>query len=156
MSGLTAAIFRPLNDDDGAHDLTAGDETFPTAKEWEYPPGNGVIDDVRGGAPALAAHVTIHFGAAAGSDKGKVYALNPAGSLLWEFDTRGEVFTRPAVSDDGSTIYVGTLKNMVYALDKTDRLDGEDFPSENEWDFTADPRCAPGSQFRRHCPRRRI
>ena len=38
------------------------------------------------------------------------------GSVLWEFETGGEVWSSPAVGADG-TVYVGSEDNKVYALD---------------------------------------
>jgi len=141
--GADCCDFWAFNHNDRAEHTKSGGKPHPTENEWEYPPGGSVIDDVRG-APVLAADGTVYFGAAAGHDKGKVYALDAGGNLLWDFDTEGEVFTRPALSHDDSTIFVGTEKSKVYALNTDDRqqdhnLPGsQPFPSENEWEFTAD------------------
>jgi hypothetical protein len=73
-----------------------------------------------------------------GGGKDKFFAFDTAGNKLWEFKTAGKVKTRPAISADGYTIFVSSDKNRVYAFNKTDRLNAEKFPTENEWEFTAD------------------
>ena len=40
-----------------------------------------------------------------------------AGTKKWEFATGGDVWSSPAVSKDGTTIFVGSYDNKVYALD---------------------------------------
>ena len=43
-----------------------------------------------------------------GSDDSKLYAINAANGLaLWNFTTGGPISTRPAVSKDKRTVYVG-------------------------------------------------
>ena len=48
----------------------------------------------------------------------KVYALDAVtGAKKWEFATGRHVQSSPAVSMDGTTIYVGSWDRKVYALD---------------------------------------
>jgi outer membrane protein assembly factor BamB len=43
-----------------------------------------------------------------GCRDGKLYALNPNGSLKWSYNTEGEIgFSSPAIAVDG-TVYVGS------------------------------------------------
>ena len=52
-----------------------------------------------------------------GSHDKKVYALDAVtGAKKWEFATGDCVFSSPAVSKDGTTIFVGSHHNHVYAL----------------------------------------
>jgi len=58
-----------------------------------------------------------------GSDDSKLYAINAANGLaLWNFTTGGPVSTRPAVSKDQKTVYVGgfafTKSELRAALNK--------------------------------------
>ncbi len=69
--------------------------------------------DGSGSAPAIAEDGTIYVGGTGSFDSGsgifttdgKLYALNPDGSLAWTYQTGGAVFTSPALAADG-TIYV--------------------------------------------------
>ena len=45
----------------------------------------------------------------AGADKKK------PGTVLWEFETGGNVYSSPAIGSDG-TVYVGSLDNKLYAI----------------------------------------
>ena len=50
-----------------------------------------------------------------------MYALDAAnGGKIWEFETGGSVFTKPAVV--GGTVFVGSLDNKVHAADPPGRL----------------------------------
>jgi outer membrane protein assembly factor BamB len=52
-----------------------------------------------------------------GSEDYKVYALNAlTGSVRWSYTTGSHVTSSPAVSADGSTVYVGSYDYKVYAL----------------------------------------
>lgn len=56
----------------------------------------------------------IYFGAAAG----QFYCVKPDGSLKWSFDKAGSMKSAaPAVSKDGSVVYVGDNAGQIYALD---------------------------------------
>lgn len=56
-------------------------------------------------APTIGADGTIYFGA----ESVKVYALDPAGTLLWSVDAGGN-WTSPALAPDG-TLYIGSNDN---------------------------------------------
>lgn len=69
---------------------------------WTYNTGN-VGSDLRGCA-AIADDGTIYVG----SKNEKLSAINPDGTLKWEFQTLGTSWTSPAIGTDG-TIYIGSL-----------------------------------------------
>jgi len=50
-----------------------------------------------------------------GSMDQSLYALNPDGSLKWNYQTNHSISSSPAVGKDG-TVYVGSWDNKVYAL----------------------------------------
>jgi len=75
--------------------------------KWSYTTGDGVVS-----APSIDADGAILFG---GVD-GKIYALNPDGSLKWSYSTGFLAVTdSPAIGADG-TVYAGTYAGMLYAL----------------------------------------
>jgi len=61
--------------------------------------------------------VTIY----AGSDDGYLYKLADDGQLLWEYDCQaypsGVIWTKPLLSPDGATVYVGDLAGHLHAVD---------------------------------------
>jgi hypothetical protein len=133
------------SDDDYVYALNVADRltgaVFPTANEWFYKTGGNVR-----GHPAIDPNDgTIYVG----SDDDNLYAFNPndrlAGATFptaneWFYKSQGNVKTRPAIDTDG-TVYVGSDKNRVFAFRPADRLadpTGADFPTANEWEFTAD------------------
>ena len=50
-----------------------------------------------------------------GSDRGKLYALNPNGTLKWAFTTGSTVRSSPALGLAG-TVYVGSDDHKLYAV----------------------------------------
>jgi len=91
---------------------------------WRFTAFNPQLpDDPDGGgevvsAPLLGADGTIYFGSwgVGPYETNAFYALNPDGSLQWRFPadsslTQRPVFTSPALSPDGETIYFGTWFN---------------------------------------------
>lgn len=77
--------------------------------EWRYETGSYIA-----GSPAVDEQGRIYVGSA----DGIVYALDPAGSLLWAFVGEGEFEASPALSRDGALFIGDTLGNF-YALDST-------------------------------------
>lgn len=57
----------------------------------------------------------------AGSDDNRLYKLDADGNLIWAYDTEsypsGVIWTRPLVSPDGATIFIGALSGQVHAVD---------------------------------------
>ncbi|MFA5793920.1 MAG: PQQ-binding-like beta-propeller repeat protein [Candidatus Brocadiia bacterium] len=64
-------------------------------------------------SPVIAADNTIY----AGSFDGKVYALNPNGTLKWASQILGQIYSTPAIGSDG-TLYIGA-GTALYALNNT-------------------------------------
>ncbi len=60
----------------------------------------------------------------AGSDDNCLYKLNTAGRLIWEYDTgeypSGVIWTKPLLSIDGKTVFIGTLAGGVHAVSTLD------------------------------------
>jgi len=59
----------------------------------------------------VGANGTIYFGALGGT----IFALNPDGTLLWNYEVDGNVQSSPAIAEDG-TIYVGSDDGSIYAI----------------------------------------
>lgn len=71
---------------------------------WHFDTG-GTRDDIVYSTACIASDGTIYIGCI----NGKLYALYPDGSLKWYFDTENTiVFDSPAISKDGSSIYITT------------------------------------------------
>ena len=64
-------------------------------------------------SPALGADGAIYVG----SCDDNLYALNPDGSLKWQYTTGKPVKSSPAIGVDG-TIYVGSDDKYLYAIDQ--------------------------------------
>ena len=80
--------------------------------KWAYSTGN-VSSDLRG-CPAIADDGTIYVG----SKNNKVSAINPDGTLKWEFETLGISWHSPTIGPDG-TIYIGSgISNSNYNAGK--------------------------------------
>ena len=47
------------------------------------------------------------------------------GTEKWSFVTGNDVFSTPTVSPDGTTIFIGSVDNKVYALDIVDCVPGK-------------------------------
>ena len=50
-----------------------------------------------------------------GSEDGKLYAINPKGTLKWSYTAGGAVNSSPAIGADG-TVYVGSWDFKLYAI----------------------------------------
>ncbi len=74
---------------------------------WQYPTG-GVIYS----SATLGSEGTVYIG----SGDNKLRALSADGTLKWEYETGDWVDTVPALSADGSTVYVGSWDNNFYAI----------------------------------------
>ncbi len=83
--------------------------------KWAFETGGEI-----GGTPAIALDGTLY----AGSDDGKLYAINPDGSKKWEFVTSAGGWSAPAIGSDG-TVYAHTYSGTLYAInpDGTRRWD---------------------------------
>jgi outer membrane protein assembly factor BamB len=74
---------------------------------WEFNNPTGRVIS----SPAVASDGTIYVG----SNDNKVYAINPDGTLKWDFLTGGDVRSSPTVASDG-TIYIGSDDGKMYAF----------------------------------------
>ncbi len=88
--------------DDNRHD--SGELDQP----WTYTTSGAVRS-----TPAVADDGTIYVG----SDDGRLYAINPDGSLKWKSADIGPVKSSPAIGLNG-VVYVGTNNYMIYAFEK--------------------------------------
>jgi outer membrane protein assembly factor BamB len=61
--------------------------------------------------PLVGADGTIYVG----SDDAKMYAVNPDGTLQWDYLTDGPIWSGATIANDG-TLYVGTQGSYLYAL----------------------------------------
>jgi len=82
------------------------DEIEIDRKIWKFETEGDVLS-----SPAIRADGTIY----AGSKDGFLYAINPDGTLMWNFDA-GINYSSPTIGPDG-TIYIGSyIDNCLYAV----------------------------------------
>lgn len=78
---------------------------------WKYNVGKamrgGVIVDSNG---------VIYAGTLYAGSEAKIIAINPDGSLKWEYNLRGSAYSGLALSNDESALYVGDLHPYLYAI----------------------------------------
>jgi serine/threonine-protein kinase len=63
----------------------------------------------------------------------------------WSFATGGWVLSSPALSPDGSTVFVGSVDHSVYALSAADGSEKWSFATGNRWSSVCCARGAPGA-----------
>lgn len=86
---------------------------------WTFSANDGIAS-----SPSIGHNGTIYFGAGGyygGGADSSLYALNPDGSLKWQYKTSltefgAGIFSSPAIGPDG-TIYFGSLDEYLYALE---------------------------------------
>lgn len=81
------------------------------AVKWKYKLG----DNAKYSSAAIAADGTVYIG----SQKDKVHAINPDGTLKWEFSAGGDVNGSPAIGSNG-TVYAAAVDGYLYALNAAD------------------------------------
>lgn len=77
----------------------------------------------------------VHGSELAEEERGKLLAFNLDGTIKWEFETGGAVWSNPAIANDG-TIYVGCIDNHLYAINPDGSL---------KWSYNIDGVAIPGS-----------
>ncbi|MBI2863558.1 MAG: PQQ-binding-like beta-propeller repeat protein [Chloroflexi bacterium] len=94
------------------------------AQRWVFDAGSPIYS-----SPAIGSDGAIYFG----SDKSRLYAVNPDGSQRWVFTTVGPVRSSPAVGDDG-TVYAAAappgVGGLLYAINP-DGSQKWSFPTTN-------------------------
>jgi outer membrane protein assembly factor BamB len=81
--------------------------------------GGGASGVGSGASPIVGADGTIYTGA----NNSNMYAVAPDGSMKWLYQAERQlagIWTTPALSADGSTIYFGANKGGVYAIKTAD------------------------------------
>ncbi len=62
----------------------------------------------------------------AGSNDNRLYKIDTDGNLVWEYDTNsypsGVIWTKPLISPDGGTVYIGTLSGGLHAVEASSGL----------------------------------
>ena len=89
----------------------------PTPGQGGAAGGNSGIGS--GASPTIGVDGTVFIGA----NNSNMYAVRPDGSMKWLFEAERElagIWTTPALSADGSTLYFGANKGGVYALSTSD------------------------------------
>jgi outer membrane protein assembly factor BamB len=81
----------------------------PGIEKWRFK-GSGITSWVEGGI-VIGDDGTLYYG----DTSYYLYALNPDGTLKWEYRTGGAITSSPAIDEDG-TIYVGSWDDYLYAL----------------------------------------
>src|SRR3989339_777490 len=90
--------------------------------QWVFPVGSSTS------TPAIGTDSTIYVG----SYDSNLYAINPDGTLKWEYKTGDVIESSPAVGTDG-VIYVGSNDNNVYAINPDGTL---------KWSYTTNDNVA--------------
>jgi len=90
--------------------------TIPYQSQWLFSTGMYAVFS----SPAVGADGTVYFGGGTYGPNNtysdpNLYALNPDGSLKWQFETGSYIWSSPAVGADG-TIYVGSHDGSLYAV----------------------------------------
>jgi outer membrane protein assembly factor BamB len=81
---------------------------------WRYE----VEDEAMSASPVIDKYGIIYIGGWRGNNGvgGNLYALNPDGTLRWEFHTGDSIHSSAAIGEDG-TIYVGSWDDYLYAIE---------------------------------------
>ena len=90
------------------------EEDYPYYEDYYayYPYGSGTFSP-----PSIGADGTLYIG----SDDHCLYALDPNGSLKWQYQTGGTIFASPSIGPDG-TLYAGSDDHWLYALNPNGSL----------------------------------
>jgi outer membrane protein assembly factor BamB len=122
-------ISSPAIGDDGTVYIGSKDHSiyaFPPEGEqprWHYATGVFYDGHLADSSPAIGADGTIYFGTDPYGASGQApvpvrtnfWAVHPAGTLKWVFETEDGVESSPAIGSDG-TIYFGSYDTWLYAV----------------------------------------
>jgi outer membrane protein assembly factor BamB len=93
-------------------DQTASDGAIGPRIQWSYTTGSDLLSGI-----AIAPNGTVHFAAT-----DAIYALSPAGKLLWKAPLpSGPVIAAPTLSPTG-TLYAASQSGKLFALDTSGNL----------------------------------
>lgn len=115
--------------------------TTDATARWSYASGSTIYSSSLSLA-TVGGKTTVFFGTV----EGKLHAVDAAtGALAWAdaVDTEGQLYGTPAISPDGSTVYVATFDN-VSGLDRSRVLAYRTVDGSPVWDETAIPAFNPG------------
>lgn len=104
----------------------------PTKWGFDISPNGSPIDIIS--SSAIAPDGTIYVG----SGNGALYAVNPNGTLKWQYQTGGDLTGSPAIGSDG-TVYIGSYDRQIYAINPEGTLQWV-FPTDTV--FTSSPAIA--------------
>jgi outer membrane protein assembly factor BamB len=95
-------------------------------KLWQYPETDN--PDLRPVyATPLSANGLIYFG----DSNGTVWAVNSQGKDQWEFSLDGSIYGDPIIDFDNETVFIGSTKGVLYALNANSGLPLWRFPSDD-------------------------
>jgi outer membrane protein assembly factor BamB len=97
MQNLIFGFFNPVK---WSFDISSNAVSFPLTPPFPFV-----------SSPALAPDGTIYVG----SGNNTLYAMNPDGTLKWQYETGASLGASPAVGSDG-TIYEGSIDRQFYAI----------------------------------------
>ncbi|MEW5801029.1 MAG: DUF2012 domain-containing protein [bacterium] len=81
---------------------------FSGVEKWAVGTGGRIYSSL-----SLGSDGTIYAGS---YDDGKIYAVNPDGSIKWTFTTLGAVFTSPTIDPNRGALYIGSSDRSVYGI----------------------------------------
>ncbi|MEE8382403.1 MAG: PQQ-binding-like beta-propeller repeat protein, partial [Thermodesulfobacteriota bacterium] len=86
-------------------------------ENWRYQ-----MDSFSNGIPSIGPDGTVYIGEFIGGPTTSLYAINPDGTLKWQFELAGNINYQSSVAliNGGETVVFGTYTNEVYALNADD------------------------------------
>jgi outer membrane protein assembly factor BamB len=86
-------------------------------ENWRYQ-----MDSFSNGIPSIGPDGTVYIGEFIGGPTTSLYAINPDGTLKWQFELAGNINYQSSVVliNGGDTVVFGTYTKEVYALDADD------------------------------------
>ncbi len=102
---------------------------YDGVKRWEFPTLVGGSAGYVSSSPALDDRGRVYVGVEGTGQEhtGKVVALNPDGTEIWEIPTQGRVSNSPVIGDDG-TVYIDDGSDKFLALNPEDGTTKWEYP----------------------------